>query len=65
MPLLMLTGQLNSYWSKAIGHREARARFHVTLIRKHAVTKMYNSRSSFENDLAKFMCNSWEMSKQT
>ena len=26
MPLLMLTGQLNSYWSKAIGHREARAR---------------------------------------
>ena len=43
MPLLMLTGQLNSYWSKAIGHREARARFHVTLIRKHAVTKMYKS----------------------
>ena len=65
MPLLMLTGQLNSYWSKAIGHREGRARFHVTLIRKHAVTKMYNSQSNFENDLAKFMCNSWEMSKQT
>ena len=65
MPLIMLTGQLNSYCSKAIGHREGRARFHVTLIRKHAVTKMYNSQSNFENDLAKFMCNSWEMSKQT
>ena len=65
MPLLILTGHLNSYWSKAIGHREDRARFHVTLIRKHAVTKMYNSQSNFENDLARFMCNSWEMSKQT
>ena len=52
----MLTGQLNSYWSKAIGHREGRARFHVTLITKHAVTKRNNSQSNFENDLAKFMC---------
>ena len=56
MSLLMLTGQLNSYWSKAIGDREARARFHVTLITKHAVTKRNNSQSNFENDLAKFMC---------
>ena len=61
MPLPMVIGQLNSYWSKTIGHREARARFHMTLIRKHAVTKMYNSRSNFGNDLGKFMCNSWEM----
>ena len=61
MPLLILTGHLNSYWSKAIGHREDRARFHVTLIRKHAVTKMYNSQSNFENHLVKFMCNSWEI----
>ena len=61
MPLLILTGHLNSYLSKAIGHREDRARFHVTLMRKHVVTKMYNSQSNFENDLAKFMCNSWEM----
>ena len=61
MPLSMVTGQLNSYWSKVIGHREARARFHMTLIRKRAVTKMYNSRSNFGNDLVKFMCNSWEM----
>ena len=61
MPLLILTGHLNSYWSKAIGHREDRARFHVTLMRKHVVTKMYNSQSNFENQLVKFMCNSWEM----
>ena len=60
MPLSMVIGQLNSYWSKAIGHREARTRFHMTLIRKNAVTKMYNSRSNFGNDLVKFMCN-WEM----
>ena len=56
----MLTGQLNSYWSKAVRHRQARAGFHVALIRKHVAPKLYNSRSNFENDLAKFMCNSWE-----
>ena len=39
MVLSMVTGQVNSYWSKAVGHTEARPRFHVTLIRKHALTK--------------------------
>ena len=42
MPLPMVTGQLNSYWSKAFGHTKAGPRFHVTLIRKHALTKTHN-----------------------
>ena len=57
--------QLNSYWSKAIGHTEARARFDVTLIRKYAVTETHNFKHDFENDLAKLICNSWEMGKET
>ena len=61
MPLSMVTGQLNSYWSKAVGHTEARPRFQVTIIRKHSLTKTPNFRPNFENDLAKLMCNSWEM----
>ena len=61
MPLSMVTGQLNSYCSKAVGHIEARPRFQVTLIRKHALTKTHNFRPNFENDQAKLMCNSWEM----
>ena len=65
MPLPMVTGQLNSYWSKAFGHTKAGPRFHVTLIRKHALTKTHNFWPNFENDLAKLMRNSWEMGKQT
>ena len=65
MPLSMVIGQLNSYWSKAIGHTEARPRFDVTLIRKDVVTKTHNFEPIFENDLAKLICNSWEMRKQT
>ena len=65
MPFSMVIGQVNSYWSNAIGHREARPRFHVTLIRKYAVTKTHNFQPNFENDLAKVICNSWEMRKQT
>ena len=42
MPLSRVIAQLNSYWSKAIGHREARPTFHMTLIRKYAVTKRHN-----------------------
>ena len=65
MPMSMVIGQVNSYWSEAIGHIEARPRFHVTLIRKYAVTKTHNFHPNFENDLAKLICNSWEMRKQT
>ena len=63
--LAMVIGEVNSYWSKAIGHRQARSRFHMTLIRKYAVTKTHNFQPNFENDLAKLICNSWEMRKQT
>ena len=58
MPLSMVTGLLNSYSSKEVGHTEARIRFFVTLIRKHIMTKTHNFRPNFENDLANLMYNS-------
>ena len=61
----MVTAQLNSYWSKAVGHTEARPGFHATLVRKSAVTKTHNVRPNLENDLANLMCHSRKMEKQT
>ena len=61
----MVTAQLNSYLSKAVGHTEARTRFHTTLVRKSAVTKTHNVRPNLENDLANLMCHSRKMQKQT
>lgn len=65
MPLSMVTGQLNSYWSKEISHTDPRPKFDVALIRKHVMTKMHNFLPNLENELAKLMCNSWQMWKQT
>ena len=61
----MVTAQLNSYWSKAVGHTDVRPRFHATLVRKSAVTKTHNVRPDLENDLANLMCHSRKMQKQT
>ena len=61
----MVTAQLNSYWSKAVGHTEARPGFHATLVRKSAVTKTHNVRPNLENDLANLICHSRKMQKQT
>ena len=61
----MITAQLNSYWSKAVGHTEARPRFLATLVRKSAVTKTHNVRPNLENELGNLMCHSRKMQKQT
>ena len=61
----MVTAQLNSYWSKAVGHTETRPIFHATLVRKSAMTKTHNVRPNLENDLANLMCHSSKMQKQT
>ena len=60
----MVTVQLNSYWSKTVCRTEARPRFHMTLVRKSAVTKTYVW-PNLENDLVSLMCHSRKMQKET
>ena len=54
----MVTGQINSFWGKAVGHTEDRPRISATMIRKTAVTKTHNERPELKEDLANLMCHS-------
>ena len=52
MPWSMVTVQLSFYWSKAVGHTEARPRFYANLSSESAVTNRHNVWPNLENDLA-------------
>ena len=61
----MVTGQLNSFWGKSVGHTEDRPRISATIVRKSAVTKVHNARPEMKKDLANLMCHSESTAKRT
>ncbi|XP_057304499.1 uncharacterized protein LOC130641636 [Hydractinia symbiolongicarpus] len=54
----MATGQLNSFWNKAVGRSLLRPRLNATLVRKTCVTKTHSLRPELEQQLANLMCHS-------
>ena len=61
----IVTGQINSFWGKAIGHTEDRPTISATLIRKTAVMKTHNERPEFKKNFANLMCYSEVTARKT
>ena len=60
-----VTGQINSFWGKAVGHTEDRPRISATMIRKTAVTKTHEVRLEIKKDLTNLMCHSEVTARKT
>ena len=60
----MVTGQLNSFWDKAVGHTIDRPRISATLVRKSAVSKVHEFREIMKDDLANLMYHSEDTAKK-
>ena len=54
----MVSAQLNSFWGKAVGHKQDRPRINATLVRKSVVSKVHKQEPGLKRDLANLMCHS-------
>jgi len=59
-----VTAQINSFWGKAVGHNEERPRISGALVRKSAVSKVYEKDRHLSRDLAGLMCHSEDTAKR-
>ena len=54
----MVSAQLNSFWSKAVGHKQDRPRINATLVRESVVSKVHKQEPGLKRDLANLLCHS-------
>ena len=60
----MVSAQINSFWGKSVGHSSLRPRISGALVRKSAVSKVYEENRDLSKDLAGLMCHSEETAKR-